>query len=78
MIKNFYSVKPNELKEGDVLICLITAHIMHDGSVRVYRCPYPNAQISDDGIPQGNKVGDENSTIKDIFPVLAWYMEDKK
>lgn len=74
-IVNFYNARPDELKEGDVLVCTITAHIHYDGSISVYRCEYPNAYVSDEGIPQGSKVGDEKTTVDQILPVLAWFKE---
>ena len=75
-IVNFYTVSPDELKEGDVLVCTITAHVHYDGSISVYRCEYPHAHVSGEGIPQGSKIGNEKSTVDQIFPVLAWYKDE--
>ena len=75
-IINFYNVRPDELQEGDVLVCILTAHVHYDGSVSVYRCKYPNAYVGDEGIPQGSKIGNEKSTVEQIFPVLAWYKDE--
>jgi len=75
-LKDFRTVKPQELEPGDTLICvvklLICHHIGPSGAqrFRVYRCPWdPGAPFTE---PQGSRVSDADVVGKALFPVLAY------
>ena len=58
---NPVSVPPLDLKLGDVMAVTVTCHvrqIYEDNTIEVslYRCPYPDAQVTPEGIPQGGKM----------------------
>ncbi len=79
MIKNFYTA--TDIQPGDIFVCTIVVRVQHDGSYRVYRCPWPGAEIGSDGTPQGDQIGDENTPISKIFPIIqnwAAYQESVK
>lgn len=78
-IVNFYNVAPHQLKPGDVLVCTVTLHMRHitDAKGRptfaMYRCPFPNPQIGDAGIPQGDKMPPSQATkVAAVFPIIEW------
>lgn len=78
-IVDFYNVRPDELKPGDVLVCTVTLHVSHhidpDGHpyFRMYRCGYPHPVIGDDDIPQGSRIYvDENVVANSLFPVVKF------
>jgi len=78
-IKNFYNVSPDEVEPGDVFICTIAVHITYKSATnklfaRAYRCPYPDLELSQDGIPQGSAIDREatKQMIKNVMPVLSW------
>lgn len=73
-LKNFYTLAPADFKPGDVLACVITLHHVgnfEDGTpeYRMYRCPYPDPQVSVDGIPQGHGMELEEETLSRLFPI---------
>ena len=75
-IVDFYNVRPDELKPGDVLVCTVTLHVVNrlddneKPMYRVYRCGYP-PQTSG-GIPQGaNLFGSQRAVAEGLFPVVA-------
>lgn len=78
IIKDFYTVRPHELEDGGILVCVLTCHVtVIDGHVmtRLYRCAYP-AALEAHGIPQGTSLPDFGSEIaKTIFPVIG-YLQD--
>ena len=73
MLKNIYTVIPNEIERGDTFAVTVTCHIDHQGYPRLYRCRYPDAYVSD-GIPQGDRVFNfEDEIIKSLFPSVGYY-----
>jgi len=74
MLKNIYTVRPNEIEPGDVFAVTVTCHIDYLGNPRLYRCPYPNAQRGEGGVPQGDamyRFSDE--VVQALFPSVAVY-----
>ena len=78
-IVNFYTIKPQEVKAGDVMVVTVTLHVMAvDKQGRpvfsMYRCPWPNPQIGDEGIPQGDHIMKELAAgaQKALFPVIGY------
>jgi hypothetical protein len=76
MIKNPYTIHPDEIQPGDVFVQTVTIHVNRRDSlgrvlVRAYRCGYP-PQVSDDGIPQGNPIAPEllNAILQAFAPTL--------
>ena len=69
---NPVTVRPYELKHGDVMVVTVTVHIVErDGDLffRMYRCDYPPQMH--DGIPQGSRIFGE-SVAGVLMPVLAY------
>jgi hypothetical protein len=74
-IKDYRSVRPDQLKPGDVLVCVVTLHVRYfDDRFAVYQCTYPDPQVSSDGIPQGSKLLPEqaDAVAAALFPVAGW------
>ena len=78
-IVNFYNVRPDELKSGDVLVCTVTLHVGYRRDkygkpmYRMYRCDWPEPQVSEDGIPQGSNIGqDVEKVAQALFPVVGY------
>ena len=76
-IKNFYNAIPRDVEVGDVFVCVVTCHVVDhplDGgkAFRVYRCPWPNPELSEDGIPQGDRMTNEGPVGVGLFPVLLY------
>ena len=72
-IRNFYTIAPNELKSGDVLVCKVVAHItkwQEQAYYSLYRCQSNDLEGST-LIPQGNRIyEDVEEVMKQCFPVL--------
>ncbi len=65
--KDFYTTRPTDIKPGDVLVCIVTAHVRHDGTVRLYRCGF-NYRGE---IPQGAPIPyHADGIMRGLFPVL--------
>ena len=72
MLKNIYTVRPNEIEPGDVFAVTVTCHVDYLGNPRLYRCPYPNAQLSDGGVPQGDRIFRFSDEVTQaLFPSVA-------
>ena len=71
---NPMTVMPDELESGDVMIAVVTLHVVRrgDGLVfRMYCCDYPPQMHAD--VPQGNRLGrNERAVMRELFPVVAW------
>ena len=71
-IVNPRTIEPNEIQQGDVMLCIIKAVVTYqDGDdirYRVYKCHYPN---NEGGIPQGSIVLDDRAVARNCFPTLA-------
>lgn len=66
-------VRPDELKSGDVLVAVVTLHVMQRGDdfvFRMYRCSHPPQEH--EGIPQGSRIADEKELAQQLFPVVGW------
>lgn len=50
--KNFYTA--NSVEPGDIFIVTLKAMVQYSSAIRLYRCPWPKAEIGDDGSPQGD------------------------
>jgi len=76
-IVNFYSVLPEDLKPGDVLVCAVTLQVTRqalDGPLlyRMYRCNYPKMYGMADEVPQGTRIfGDVKTVGESLFPGMV-------
>lgn len=77
-IVDFYNVRPDELKPGDVLVATVALHITWRTDkkgkpmYRVYRCGYP-PQLGEGDIPQGGCIGDQQRQVAEaLFPVIRY------
>ena len=72
MIKNFYTA--HEAKPGDIFVVTVKVMVQYDGRYKIYRCPWPDAQIGEDGSPQGDDLyasqDDLQTTAETLMPVL--------
>jgi hypothetical protein len=76
-LKNFYTTSPMDVQNGDVFAATVTCHIRQTTSgprFTLYRCPYPNAQLGYNDIPQGDKIFGTEKELKALckllFPVV--------
>jgi len=63
-IKNFYT--ENEAKPGDVFVVTVKVMVQYDGTLRIYRCPWPDAEIGYDGTPQGDELYASSAGYKNL------------
>lgn len=72
-IVDFYNA--HKVEPGDVLVVTIKVMVQYDRTYKLYRCPWPNAEIGSDGTPQGDKLyGDEDdlrTTAETLMNVLT-------
>ena len=68
-IVDFYNVRPNDLRIGDVLICTVTLYVTQFG-YQMYRCRYNGD--TDDGIPQGDQLPASKELANSLFPVVGY------
>ena len=81
---NPYTVRPGELKSGDVLVFTVTCHIIERANnrieARIYRCPYDGPTF--EGIPQGSRTAyymqDEEALLRNLFPVVLHARSHRK
>jgi hypothetical protein len=76
-IKNFYSVRPDEVESGDVFVAVVAVHVTkrYGGKLvyRAYRCLYPNFETDEDGVPQGARIySGEDVVVESLMPLLKW------
>lgn len=72
-IVNPVIIRANELRTGDIMVAVVTCHVTKRGNglvYRLYRCPYPPE--THEGIPQGNRIIDEEPVMRQLFPVVGW------
>ena len=76
-LKNFYDA--NTVKPGDIFCVTIKVMVQYDGTYRVYRCSWPEAEIGEDGSPKGDAIYPTKSEIKSLqksielfMPILGW------
>lgn len=61
---NAYTIPPNEIQSGDVMMFVVKAMVVRPGIYRLYRCAYEGE------IPQGNRILNEKEVCKALFPSL--------
>jgi len=68
---NPVTVTPPELRKGGrvVMAVVVTCHVTERG-YRLYRCPYPPEEC--EGVPQGDRIGEEEAVMQQLFPVVGW------
>ena len=79
-IVNPQTVRPDELKSGDVMLVTVVCYIdKRDDQImaKIYKAPYPNT--SHNAIPQGPKVAEVTSEksegfdlMRRLFPVVMY------
>jgi len=72
-LKNFYTA--STVKPGDIYCVTIKVMVQYDGTYRVYRCPWPDAEIGEDGSPQGDSLllpsSEMRKVVKALMPIVA-------
>ena len=84
-LKNFYTA--TDVEPGDMFLVVLKCMVQHNGSYRIYRCPYDFAQQY---IPEGDRIANseffdkhdsedniepmssEQIVAETIFPILGW------
>lgn len=68
-VVNAYSILPDEIQAGDVLLFTVKAMVVRPGFYRIYRC----SCNSGEDIPQGSRLPpeQERAVCKVLFPSLA-------
>lgn len=65
-VVNAYTINPQDIKEGDVMLFVVKAMVVRPGVYRIYRCKYTGEDI-----PQGVRVTHEAEVANAFFPSLA-------
>ena len=64
------NVRPIDIEAGDVMLCVVKLMVFKDREgqlrYRIYRCPYEGE------VPQGSRIGEEESVMEQLFPVVGW------
>jgi len=69
---NAYTVRPDEIEPGDVMLFVVKAMVTRPGVYRLYRCLYPPVLLYNDEIPQGTRIHhNEQEVCEALFPSLA-------
>ena len=68
-VVNAYTISPDEIQAGDVMLFVVKAMVIAPGVYRIYRCPYPHDEGQD--IPQGSRISHETAVCEALFPSLA-------
>ena len=63
---NAYTVTPDEIKAGDVMLFIVKALVVRPKVYRLYRCA-----VEQGGIPQGSRIINEQEVCDALFPTLA-------
>lgn len=76
-IKNFYSIRPDQIEDGDVFVVTVAVHVSKFSdrlTYRAYRCPYPSLDDDENGVPQGDRIFTDhvNTVVETLIPVLRW------
>ncbi len=69
-VVNAYTISPDEIQPGDVMIFVVKAMVVRPGVYRLYRCLYDS-----DVVPQGSRMLEEETICKELFPSLALVAE---
>ena len=73
-VVNAYTISPSDIKQGDVMLCVIKAMVTGPGWYRLYKCEYMYSTTPDD-IPQGSRILNEKEVCEALFPSLAQVAE---
>ena len=69
-VVNAYTISPDQIQHGDVMMFVIKAMVVAPGVYRLYRCLYAGKSIL-----QGSRISDEEAVCKALFPSLALVAE---
>ena len=80
-VKNAYTESHEDVEPGDQFLFVLKAIVTHEGTYRVYRCPWQPGvrllyesidpqEIPDEDIPQGGRVYGDSIEL-DVFPILS-------
>jgi len=67
-IVNAYTVNPQNIQTGDVMLFVVKAMVIAPGKYRPYRCSYEGDDID---IPQGSRIPNQREVCEALFPSLA-------
>lgn len=62
---NPYTIRYDEIKEGDVMVYIVKAMVVRPGIYRLYKCHYDGSTI-----PQGNRILHDEDVCQELFPTL--------
>ena len=65
---NAYTIAPDEIEAGDVMLFVVKALVVRPGVYRLYRCPFKMCRSD---IPQGARIANEQEVCEALFPTLA-------
>lgn len=68
-VVNAYSISPDDIQSGDVMMFVVKAMMVRPRVYRLYRYVYEGE------VPQGSRILDEKEVSKAIFPSLALVAE---
>jgi len=64
-VVNAYTISPDDIEVGDVMVFTVKAMVTSPGYYRLYRCPYTGE------VPQGSRIVNEEAVCEALFPSLA-------
>lgn len=70
-VVNAYTVRPDDIETGDVMLFVVKAMVVRPGVYRLYRCA---AKLLG-GVPQGSRILNESEVCEALFPSLALVAE---
>ena len=68
---NAYTIAPQEIEAGDVMLFVVKAMVVRPGIYRLYRC----SLATDGKVPQGSRIVNERQVCDALFPTLALVAE---
>lgn len=69
-IVDAYSISPQGIRPGDVMLYIVKALVVREGVYRLYRCPATRDILLGE-IPQGSRISNEEEVCEALFPTLA-------
>lgn len=65
---NAYTIHPEDIKRGDVMLFVVKAMVVAPGVYRLYRCPWEG---NEKDVPQGSRILNEVGVCDELFPSLS-------
>lgn len=70
---NAYTILPDAIQTGDVMLFTVKALVVRPGIYRLYRCTFQGHASEE--VPQGSRIINEREVCETLFPTLALVAE---